>query len=59
MAHVLRIARSDAGSPNHVLVKVEPRTTTGSLDLKLIGTEGEHPYVASSEPPGDLLAAHL
>jgi len=56
--HLLRIPRSDLSDGAAVLVKVEPRAHN-TLDVKLIGTEGENPYVASSTCTGDLLASNL
>ncbi len=45
--HVLRLPRSDSVG-DYVLVNV---TSNGSspLDLKLLATEGESPYIAESE----------
>lgn len=40
---VLRIPRSD-GSGDYALIKVS-KSGTSDLDLQLIGTEGENPYV--------------
>lgn len=46
---VLRIPRSDKPH-SHVLVQVsQAGQGQASLDLTLVGTEGEHPYVASSQ----------
>lgn len=45
---VLRIPRSDSHG-DYVLVNVVPQKSS-ALDLKLIATEGEAPYVGSGRP---------
>ena len=56
---VLRIPRSDTASTAHVLVKVEGNSQNRSAEVKLIGTEGENPYVTTSKAIGDWLACHM
>ncbi|KAL8387533.1 hypothetical protein RB595_009839 [Gaeumannomyces hyphopodioides] len=49
-SHVLRIARSDGGDSSFVLVHVTPSSSaqnTKLLDVKLVATEGENPYVVA------------
>lgn len=53
---VLRIPQSDSGE-GFVLVQAQSKGTK-LLDLKLVGTEGEAPYVAKSEKPGTLSNYH-
>ncbi|KLU83450.1 hypothetical protein MAPG_02510 [Magnaporthiopsis poae ATCC 64411] len=49
LTHVLRIARSDGGGSLFVLVHVTPSSTKNAkpLDVKLVATEGENPYVVA------------
>lgn len=50
--HILRIPRSD-DPENFVLINVR-KTGKSALDLKLVATEGEDPYVGSSMLPAAL-----
>lgn len=49
LSHVLRIARSDDDDSSFVLVHVTPSSAknTKPLDVKLVATEGENPYVVA------------
>ena len=54
-SHILRIPRIDIDDESFVLVHVTSDGTS-PLDLKLVATEGDHPYVGKgmfnySEPP--------
>ena len=44
--HILHVSRSDSDG-EHVLVNVSS-TGSSALDLKLLATEGESPYIAKS-----------
>lgn len=48
--HVLRIPRSD-DEGDFVLVNVTPSADPSALDLRLLATEGESPYILDCKFP--------
>lgn len=47
--HILKILRSDAEENEYVLVNVQSNGPK-PLDLKLVATDGDVPYISTSEP---------